>query len=55
MPWNRTTLSHTTTIGIHRIVCLPGVKREVFLQGRVFHHVGLSAAQAQLGHVATSV
>jgi hypothetical protein len=32
MPWNRTTLSHTTTIGIHRIVRLPGVMRDQFLQ-----------------------
>ena len=32
MPLRRTTLSHTTTFGIHRIVCLPGGKREAFQQ-----------------------
>jgi hypothetical protein len=32
MPWSQTTLSQTTTIGMHRIVRLPGVTREEFLQ-----------------------
>ena len=32
MPWKPTTLSQTTTIGIHQIVRLPGVKRGTFRQ-----------------------
>ena len=32
MQWNRIMLSHTTTIGIHRIVRLPGIQKEDFLQ-----------------------
>jgi hypothetical protein len=32
LPWDPTMLSHTTTIGIHRIIRLPGIPKEVFLQ-----------------------
>jgi hypothetical protein len=32
MQWSQAPLSHTTTVGLHRIVRLPGVMREEFMQ-----------------------